>query len=115
MANLPQVDNPPHLERARVADQDQIVGKRRISVCSGADVRHALRSIAMNGYGIAEGPEVPAAAVLNPRFYRNGVSGTTEPVFAADQIARRNTLVASRETQRNAAQSGNCVADSAAE
>src|SRR5215472_8017286 len=86
------------LETPRVPNHQDAVGKSRVAMRSRAHIRHAPGTIAPHSDRIADRPHASPARKLKAGLERYRISRTAESVLAADQIARRNALIAHRET-----------------
>src|SRR4051812_14620400 len=100
-------------EGAAVAHHEDAISKGGVAVRSARDIRNAARSIAADRNGVAERPETAASCEFEARLDRHAIAGAAETVFAADQVARRNALIAARYTERDTAQFGNRIRDAA--
>src|SRR4051812_42872555 len=92
---------PSPSERPRVAEQQNTIGERRIPVSSSTHILHTLCPVAPYSYRVAERPDVSASGEFKPWLHGNSVAGTPEAVLAANEVASRDTFVATCDADGN--------------
>jgi hypothetical protein len=94
---------------------EHVIGKGRIAMPAGGDVRNAAAAIAFDGPRAVHGNRVAAETVHDAGVDRDDVPRTAETVAGAESIANRNAFHAPAEAEGTMAHSGNGVGEAAAE
>src|SRR5215204_541757 len=96
------------LEPSRVAEHDQVIGKRRVTVPRrrGCLVRDALEAVAVDGERHTEADAMLPLRPGDDRLQRDGDARAAEPFAAAEEVLHRHPFEADAEAPRHGAGPG---------
>src|SRR5579885_3026036 len=92
-------------EAVRIARKPDIVGKSRVTMSSGKNVRYASRTVAVDSFTHRKRNHVLGADILDPRHHRNCEAWPPKPEAIPNQILGGNSLHARTDAPGKASNS----------